>query len=222
MPKKKPINVLLVDDHPVVINGLKSLFNDGGNIRVIADAGNGIEALLLIKNKQVDLVISDISMPEMDGIEFTRQLKVKHPDIKVILLTAHNEKEILKRALYSGAEGCLLKNTSKKELIAAIDKVMDNGYYYCDNLLEIAKNFYQEPELHIENIVKLSERELEVFELLLYGLSNREVAEKLDISIHTVATHRKNTMKKTKSRNISGLYNYAKRNNLFSSLSKNK
>lgn len=94
---------------------------------------------------------------------------------------------------------------------------MDNGYYYCDNLLEIAKNFYQEPELYIENNAMLSDRELEVLELLLHGLSNKDVAEKLNLSYHTVTTHRRNIMKKTKSKNISGLYNFAKRNNLFPS-----
>ena len=202
MDKEKTINTLLIDDHPIVLNGLKSLFNDGGKIHVIADASNGLEALLLVENKQVDLIISDISMPEMDGIEFTKQLKAKYPDIKVVLLTAHNEKEILKRALFSGAEACLLKNTSKKELISAIDKVMDNGYYYCDNLLEIAKSFYQEPELHIEDNAQLSDRELEILELLLLGLSNKEVAKKMNISFHTVRTHRKNIFKKLGCKNI--------------------
>jgi len=221
MDREKPISALLIDDHPIVLNGLKSLLDDGVRIKVIADASNGLEALLILESNHVDLVISDISMPEMDGIEFTKQLKIRQPDTKVMLLTAHNEKEILKRALFSGAEACLLKNTSKKELLIAIDKVMDNGYYYCDNLLEIAKNFYQEPELYIEDNVKLSERETEVLELLLHGLSNKEVAEKLSISYHTVTSHRKNTMKKTKSRNISGLYNYAKRNKLFPALFKN-
>ena len=97
---------------------------------------------------------------------------------------------------------------------------MDNGYYYCDNLLEIAKSFYQEPELHIEDNAQLSDRELEILELLLLGLSNKEVAKKMNISFHTVTTHRRNTMKKTKSKNISGLYNYAKRNNLFPAMLK--
>ena len=94
---------------------------------------------------------------------------------------------------------------------------MDNGYYYCDDLLEIAKNFYLQQELNIEENVKFSDRELEVLKQILHGLTNKEVAEKLDISYHTVTTHRKNIMKKTRSKNISGLYNYAKRNNLFPS-----
>ncbi len=222
MKDNRPTNILLIDDHPIVLNGLKSLLGDIDTIRIIADANNGLEALSILKEKQVDLVISDISMPEMDGIELTKELKLRYPETKVLLLTAHNEKEILKRALFSGAEACLLKNTSKKELLIAIDKVMDNGYYYCDNLLEIAKNFYQEPELYIENKAMLSDRELEVLELLLYGLSNKDVADRLNLSYHTVTTHRRNIMKKTKSKNISGLYNFAKRNNLFPSFFKER
>ncbi|NJO88039.1 MAG: response regulator transcription factor [Chloroflexia bacterium] len=114
MENKKTINVLLIDDHPIVLNGLKSLLDGNETIRIIADSNNGLEALSILKEKRIDLVISDISMPEMDGIEFTKELKLKYPETKVLLLTAHNEKEILKRALFSGAEACLLKNTSKK------------------------------------------------------------------------------------------------------------
>ena len=99
MSSQKLIKTLLIDDHPVVLNGLKSLFEDEEYIKIIEDADNGLKALAVIENKQIDLVISDISMPEMDGIEFTSQLKAKHPDIKVVLLTAHNEKEILKKGI---------------------------------------------------------------------------------------------------------------------------
>lgn len=218
----KKINIIIVDDHPIVLNGLKSLLSNIEQLNVVGEATNGIEALNEIKGKEVDLVVSDISMPEMDGVELTAALKESLPEIKVMLLTAFNEREILKKALFSGAEACLLKNTSKKELIKAIEIVMDCGYYYCDNIMDIAGTVYNDnnsgEEENVEEDIVLSSRELEVLELLLHGYSNKEVATKLSISYHTVTTHRKNTMKKTNSKNISSLYNYAKKNNLFTDL----
>ena len=218
-------NIILVDDHPVVLNGLKSLLSTVENFNIIADASNGKDALLLLENNEPDIVITDISMPEMDGIELTENIKKNYPEIKVLILTVHNESEILKRALLSGAEACLQKNSSIKELVRAINKISDNGYYYCDDVISIARQIQQENMTVAEpqaesDIVSLSKREKEVFVLLLKGSSNKETADELFISHHTVATHRKSIMKKTKSKNIFGLYSYAKGHNLFPSLIK--
>lgn len=216
------IHVMLIDDHPIVLNGIKSLFNGVQSIEKVTEASNGKDALLLLENIKVDLIITDISMPEMDGIELTQIVKNKYPNIKVLILTVHNERGILKEALLSGAEGCLLKNTSKKELLQAISKIMDNGYYYCDEILTIARDINKGEESDVENPLSLSNRELEVLELILQGFSNKEIADKLCISYHTVCSHRKNTMKKTGSNNISGLFSYAKKYNLFTSLFEDK
>ena len=212
------IRVMLIDDHPVVLNGIKNLLNGVQSIETVTETSNGKDALLLLENSKVDLIITDISMPEMDGVELTKKVKDKYPNIKVLILTAHNEREILKEALFSGAEGCLLKNTSKKELLLAINKIMDNGYYYCDEILTIARDINKEEESVVDEPLSLSNRELEVLELILQGFSNKEIADKLCISYHTVCSHRKNTMKKTGSNNISGLFSYAKKYNLFTSL----
>lgn len=212
------IHVMLIDDHPIVLNGIKNLLNGVQTIETVTEVSNGKEALLLLENSNVDLVISDISMPEMDGIELTQIVKKKHPNIKVLILTVHNERGILKEALLSGAEGCLLKNTSKKELLQAIHKIMDNGYYYCDEILAIARDVHKDDQPVVEEPLSLSNRELEVLELILQGFSNKEIADKLSISYHTVCSHRKNSMKKTGSNNISGLFCYAKKYNLFPSL----
>ncbi|NOQ26716.1 MAG: response regulator [Bacteroidales bacterium] len=213
------IQVMLIDDHPIVLNGIKNLLAGVQTIESVTEASNGKDALLLLENNNnVDLVITDISMPEMDGIELTQIVKNKYPNIKVLILTVHNERGILKEALFSGAEGCLLKNTSKKELLQAIHKIMDNGYYYCDEILTIARDINKEEQSVVDEPSSLSKRELEVLELILQGYSNKEIAEKLSISYHTVCSHRKNTMKKTGSNNISGLFSYAKKYNLFTSL----
>ncbi len=212
------INVILVDDHPIVLNGLKNLLSDLDIIDTITDLSNGKEALLKLETNKIDLIITDISMPEIDGIELTKCIKTKYPHIKVLILTAHNEQEILKNVLLSGAEGCLLKNSSKKELFQAINKVIDNGYYYCDEILSIARNIHKSNNTPIKEPVSLSKRELEVLELILLGLSNKEIGEKLIISYHTVCSHRKNILRKTDNNNISGLYAYSKKHNLFPSL----
>ncbi len=214
------IRLMLIDDHPVVLNGLKNLFNDEGNIEIMAEASNGKDALLLLKEFKIDIVIADISMPEMDGIELTKIIKDKYPDTKVLILTAFNEREILKKAFQSGAEACLLKNTSKKELLLALYKVLDNGYYYCDEILEIARDIHLNTETTALETALLSNRELEVLEFILLGFSNKEIADKLCISYHTVCSHRKNMLKKTGSNNISGLFNYAQKYNLFPTLFK--
>ena len=209
---------MLVDDHPVVLNGLKNLLHDIDTVEIIAEASNGKNALDILENYNIDLIITDISMPEIDGIDLTRMVKNKYSDIKVLIFTAYNEREILKRAFSSGAEACMLKNTSKKELLEAIIKIIDNGYYYCDEILSIARDMHKGLQLTTEEPVLLSPRELEVLELILLGLSNKEIADRLNISYHTVCSHRKNTMKKTESHNVSGLFSYVQKFNLFPSL----
>ncbi len=212
------IKAMLVDDHPVVLNGLKNLIHDIGTVEIIAEASNGKNALDILEKYSIDIVITDINMPEMDGIELTRNVKKRYPHTKVLILTAYNEREILKRAFSSGAEACILKNTSKKELLEAINKIIDNGYYYCDEILSIARGIHKCFESNIEQPVILSPRELEVLELILHGFSNKEIANKLNISFHTVSSHRKNTMKKTGSHNVSGLFSYVQKFNLFPAL----
>ena len=215
MNKHQAVKTLLIDDHPVVLNGLKGLLGNVEGLEIIDGAGNGAEALLILENKEIDLIISDITMPALDGIELTEIVKKKYPQIKIILLTAYNEKEILKRALQSGAEACLLKEVTKKEFVEAIEKVMDNGYYFCEDLFEIMLYQSKTSAVESDGIELLSARELEILKHLLNGYSNKEVANQLNISHNTVSTHRKRIMKKTDSHSISELFAYAKLHRLF-------
>ena len=215
MNKHQAVKTLLIDDHPVVLNGLKGLLGNVEGLEIIDGAGNGAEALLILENKEIDLIISDITMPALDGIELTEIVKKKYPQIEIILLTAYNEKEILKRALQSGAEACLLKEVTKKEFVEAIEKVMDNGYYFCEDLFEIMLYQSKTSAVESDGIELLSARELEILKHLLNGYSNKEVANQLNISHNTVSTHRKRIMKKTDSHSISELFAYAKLHRLF-------
>jgi DNA-binding NarL/FixJ family response regulator len=214
MNKLHQVKTLIIDDHPVVLNGLKGLLGNVEGLEIVDGASNGAEALLILENREIDLIISDITMPALDGIELAQLVKKKYPRIKIILLTAYNEREILKRALQSGADGCLLKEVTKKEFVEAIHKVMDNGYHYGENLFEIVQ--YQPNKMpDSEANELLSDRELEILKHLLNGYSNKEVAEQLHISHNTVSTHRKRIMKKADCHSISELFAFAKMNGLF-------
>jgi len=215
MNKHHPVKTLIIDDHPVVLNGLKGLLSNVEGLEIIDGASNGAEALLILENREIDLIISDITMPALDGIELTGLVKKKYPQIKIILLTAYNEKEILKRALQSGAEACLLKEVTKKEFVEAIEKVMDNGYYFGESLFEIVQYQPAKESDPTEGSTILSDRELEILKHLLNGYSNKEVANQLNISHNTVSTHRKRIMKKTNSHSISELFAFAKLHRLF-------
>ncbi len=214
------INVMIVDDHPLILMGLKNILKNCKNINISAEASNGRVALSILNNENIDLVISDIKMPEIDGIELTKQIKREYPDIKVILLTLYDNEETLKRAFNSGAESCLLKNTSKKELINIISKVFNDEYYYCKEVMAVIQRVSKIRKPQTAKLDNLSKREMDVFELLIKGFSNNDISETLFISYNTVRTHRKNILNKTKSKSFLDLYNFTLENNLFNYIEK--
>ncbi len=214
MNKNNSIKTLLIDDHPVVLNGLKGILDNAEGVEIGHIANNGAEALSILENNKIDLIISDISMPVLNGIELTTLLKKKYPAIKIILLTAYYDEEILKDAAESGAEACLLKDITTKKLLEAIYRVTQNGYNHSGNLLKIASNKTKESVTYLKEKASFSLRELEILELLIKGYPNKKVADQLKISYHTVTSHRRNIMKRTDSHNIQELIIFAKMNNL--------
>ena len=203
------IRILIVDDHQIVLDGLVSLLSPE-KIFDIQTANNGKEGLELANNGNFDIYLIDISMPVMDGIEMSKALLQKKPAAKIIILTTHNDKEIILEMLYIGVSGYLVKNSSKQELLAAIRKVKSGKSFFSDDVHEALKReIKKQHEIETqENVFILTKREKEIIELLAREYTNERIAEELNISYRTVETHRKNIMQKTNSHNLAGLLKY--------------
>ena len=204
------INVLLTDDHQLIIDGLKSLLKDQDDINVSAEANNGREALRILGFLPVDVVLMDIDMPVMNGIETLKEVKKQYPDVKVIILSMHNEAGMIKSLIDLGANGYLLKSCTQDEVVSAIRKVAaGQASFSTDVTMALLKPANQEQKTEF-----LTERETEILKMIAAGYSNKEIGDKLFISHRTVDTHRTNLMKKISVNNIAGLISYAIKNGI--------
>lgn len=194
--------VLIADDHTIVASGVKAILDSSNEYNTLGVVADGVEALDFVEKNKVDIVLMDINMPNMNGIECTRKLKEKWPDIKVIILTMYNRKQFIRELLDVGADGCVLKNNSGTELILAIERVQ-SGKTYFDQL----NDFVDAPKELKE--FKLGEREIEIIELIAEGETSKEIAARLYISEHTVKTHRKNIFRKVGVNDADALVNWA-------------
>ncbi|RCX04725.1 response regulator transcription factor [Marinomonas foliarum] len=201
----KKIRVLLVDDHMLVLDGLQARLELEGNIDIIATASNGLDALARAKETQPDLVLMDVSMPVLNGLEATKRFKVEQPNVKILMLSMHNDKEYILSLIQSGANGYVLKDVSSEELVQAINTVHQGGTYFSsgasDSLFSLASSAKESEEL--------TKRETAVLKALAAGLSNKEIAQTLDISVRTVETHRQNVKNKLDIHTSAGLIKYA-------------
>jgi DNA-binding NarL/FixJ family response regulator len=208
------ITVLLADDHRIFRKGLKALLSDKSHIQVLAEADNGDEALKKAIQHKPRLVIMDIGMPKMDGIEATRQIRERLPNTEVVILSMHAKKAYIDQVLKAGAKGYVLKDSDEDNLIAAINTVHNGGYYLDSPIADQVLSGYfggkTKRELQ-EQADPLSEREKEVLRLLAEGHSNQEVADILCISRKTVENHRANIVRKTGVQGQVGLTRYAAR-----------
>ncbi|WKK65902.1 response regulator transcription factor [Lutimonas zeaxanthinifaciens] len=214
------VRIILVDDHSMIRQGLKS-FLEEAEISVVAEAKNGIEALEKLDELEVDVVVSDIMMPEMDGIELTKQISQKHPDLKVLALTMMNESYNIKKMLGAGALGYLLKDCTQDELIRAIKTVAEGRNFYSGEVTQIImEGFGSKPKEknRVVHEIALTERELEILHLICKEKTNPEIAEELFVSVRTVETHKRNLLEKTGCKNVAGLVLYAVERNLFTDL----
>lgn len=206
----KKIKVLLVDDHQLIIDGLKSLMKNAGEIEITGTANNGREALRVLEILTIDVVLMDIDMPVMNGIDALKEIKKGKPAIKVIILSMHDESGMIKNLLALGADGYLLKSTSQDELISAIKKVSDgNKYFSTEVTLSLLNGSQSNSQLPKQQAEILTTREEEILKLIAEGYSNKEIGTRLFISHRTVDTHRTNLMKKLNTSNIAGLISYA-------------
>ena len=206
--------VLLVEDHIVVRQGLKALLSDEADIQIVGEADNGREALSLMATLQPDVVLMDISMPGLNGIEATWQIRQRHPDIKVVILSMHASEEYVFQVLRAGASGYVLKQSDSSEVLTAIRSTLSGGSFLSPAISRTVINDYVrriEARDHASDLDLLTSREREVLQLLAEGLSNRAIAEQLSISIKTVETHRSNIMSKLDLNNKTDLVKYALR-----------
>lgn len=209
------IKILLVDDHQIIIDGLKSLLNNTDEIVVSGEANNGREALRILDLIGIDVVLMDIDMPILNGIDTLKEIRKKGQEVKVIILSMHNEAGMIKSLMNIGANGYLLKSSPQDEVINAIRKVAGGHQYFSTevtlSLLNKTQNNSPESSPQIE---LLTDRETEIIQLIAEGFSNKEIGNKLFISHRTVDTHRTNIMKKLNVSNIAGLISYAIKNGI--------
>jgi two-component system nitrate/nitrite response regulator NarL len=210
----KNTKILIVDDHEVVRDGLKNILETLENFVVSGEAANGEEAVKMYASLKPDLVIMDISMPGMNGIEATKVIKDKDPDAKILILTMHDNQEYLNQIIRSGAKGFILKNTDKEELLDAVKTVASGDNFFSKDISKLIIDNYIRSAKEAEKNdgfkeVPLTKREIEILKLIASGYSNQEIANILYISYNTVDTHRKNIMHKLSIKNTAGLVRYA-------------
>ena len=206
--------VIIVDDHTLFRNGLRILLNNLENYHVIAEAANGKQFLELLNTIVPDLVLMDISMPVMDGIEASAIAHQRYPDMKIITLSMYGEEDYYYKMVNAGVKGFVLKNSDIKEVKTALDIVYEGGSFFSSELLQNLVNSLKSAPKSKEFHTELSEREMEILILICQGMSNQEIADKLFISKRTVDKHRANILEKSESKNTAQLVVYAIKNRL--------
>lgn len=215
------IRIVLADDHAIVRNGIKALLESSEEINVVAEAANGKEALTVCKEKKPDVLVIDIRMPEMTGLEATKLLSQYSPNTKALILSMHDMEEYVFQAVESGAYGYLLKDTSQEEFVKAIIKVNNGEKYFSSDISHVFVNRYlnvkgdvNANEADKRNDFDLTPRELETLKFIIKGYSNKDIAEQFEKSIRTIENHRFSIMKKLDVHNAVELINAVKTHGL--------
>lgn len=211
----QPIRVLIADDHTLVRESLVSLLQQDGDVQVVAQASDGLETVEKAIATRPDIVVTDISMPRLNGIEVVRRLKEALPDTRVLVLTMHQEDEYVLQAVRVGASGYLVKDSAAAELLAAVRSLHAGRGYFGPQASKALAEQMQHPEREVgDPYGSLTAREREVFHLIAEGLTTKEIARKLDISVKTAENHRARVIDKLGVRNTAELVRYALRRGL--------
>lgn len=205
MELKRKINLFIVDDHQLVVDGLRALLDNEEQYSIVGWSNRPKEVVDRLEDLAVDVLLTDINMPDMTGVELTRNVKKKFPKIKVLALSMFGERQVIKEMIDAGISGYILKNTGKQELLAALNKLSNGQHFFGEEVTrELMKSFTNDEEgSHLTN------REIEIIRLIENEYSNKKIADLLFISERTVETHRKNIFRKTGTQSIVGLLKYA-------------
>ena len=199
--------IILADDHEIFREGMKSMLESTQKIKVMGEASTGLEVLDLLNKMKVDLVLLDINMPKMNGLETASIISKQYPEIKVLILSMFNDAKHIQEVMKSGATGYVLKDSSKKILLEGISAVLDGASYYVDEVKEILFNSLKNDS--IKSKVQLTTKEKQILKLICEEYSTYQIADELNISTHTVESHRKNLLAKTGAKTAVGLVRFA-------------
>ncbi|WP_113663340.1 response regulator transcription factor [Pedobacter nanyangensis] len=209
--KNTTVNIIIADDHQMVIDGIKSMLGNSQAYRIVAEATNGQAALDSISAapENIQLLITDISMPLLSGTELCKMVKTQFPHIQVLVLSMYNNATAVKEAVMAEADGYILKNAGKDELLNALHRITNGGTFFSQDIVPIIYNQYQKQKQDDQALAQLSPREKEVLVLIVNELTSEEIAEKLFISKKTVDHHRQHLFAKCKCKSTVGLVKYA-------------
>lgn len=209
------VKVLIADDHMLFAGGLKTMIQKFiPDTNISAMVKNGQEALdAIAEDESIDLLIADIGMPVLNGIDLTRKVKQMYPNIKVLVISMHEDKEMVTEALLAEADGYILKSADTDQLIKAVTSILDNGTFYSGEIVPIILNdFNSKKKSNMDTVNSLTSREKEIIQLIMQEYSSEAIATKLHISKLTVDTHRKHILEKTQTKTLVGLCKFALRN----------
>ena len=214
------VSILIVDDHQLILNGITEMLKPVKNIKIIGRAMDGKEAIEKAMELKPDIIFMDISMPVLNGIEATRIITDKLPEVKILALTQHEENEYVVQVLNAGGSGYLLKNSKKEEFELAIETVLNGNKYLNKEMADqmitslVQQNSATQEDKQEE--IHLTKREIEIIQKIADDLSNQQIANELNISLRTVETHRRNLMQKLKVKTVVALLKYAAKRNIIS------
>ena len=211
----QPIKVILVDDHEIIRDGIKALLKGANGIEIVGEAENGREAIEILENGGIDLVLMDISMPVMNGIDATKYISKNFSEVKVMVLSMHDDESHIINMLKAGAVGYIFKNIGKVKLIEAINAVSSGDNFFAKEASQRIMEHFMQNKGHekkngsLKDIERLTDREKEVLRLIAEEYTNQEIADKLFLSPRTIDTHRRNLLQKLKVKNTAGLVKFA-------------
>lgn len=211
MDTKKPTSILIADDHQMVIDGLCSMLLTENQYLVTGQANNGQEAfdMIVAKPDHYKILLTDISMPLLTGTELCKMIKSQFPHIQVLILSMYNNAQAIKEAIMAEADGYILKNSGREELLTALYRIINEGTYFSQDIVPIIYNQYQKQKVQDEALSQLSPREKEVLKLIVNENTSEEIAEKLFISKKTVDNHRQHLLEKCNCKSTVGLVKFA-------------